>query len=108
MSQVQELTAAEFENAVQNSPVPVLVDFSAKWCQPCKALAPTIEAIAQEYDGRLKVFKVDIDEAPDIASRYAIQGVPTCIFFVEGQEKDRFFGALDYRAIKELVEKILG
>ena len=107
MSHVQELTAADFESAVQNSPVPVLVDFSAKWCQPCKVLAPTIEAIAQEYDGRLKVFKVDIDEAPEIASHYAILGVPTCIFFVDGQEKDRFSGAQDYRAIKERVEKIV-
>ena len=107
MSKVQELSDTEFEKAIQSSSVPVLVDFSAKWCQPCKALAPTVEAIAEEFDGKLKVFKVDIDDAPDIAGHYGIRGVPTCIFFRDGQEKDRFSGALDYRSVKERVEKVL-
>ena len=107
MSNVKELTDADFDSALQGSSVPVLVDFSASWCQPCKALAPTIDAVADEYAGKLQVYTVDIDHAPNAAGHFGIQGVPTCILFRDGQEKDRFAGNHDLRSIKERVEKIL-
>lgn len=107
MSKIKELTDAEFEKALQSAELPILVDFSATWCGPCKALAPTIDAVAEEYDGKLSVFKVDIDEAPDAAAHFGIRGVPTCIFFKGGREVDRFVGSQDLRAVKERVEKVL-
>ena len=107
MSNVKELTDAEFKTTVQSSELPVLVDFSATWCQPCKVLAPTIDTVAQEYSGKLSVFKVDIDDAPDTAAQFGIRGVPTCIFFKAGVEVDRFHGSQDLRSVKERVEKVL-
>jgi len=106
MSNVKELTDTDFPNAL-GSTVPVLIDFSATWCQPCKLLAPTIDAVAEEYTGRLDVYKVDIEQAPDATSTYGVRGVPTVVFFKEGQEVDRFSGALDLRTVKERVEKVL-
>ncbi len=107
MSNVKELTDAEFEATLKSSDLPVLVDFSATWCQPCKMLAPTIDTVAQDYSDKLSVFKVDIDVAPDTAAHFGIRGVPTVIFFKDGREVDRFVGNLDLRAIKERVEKVL-
>ena len=107
MSNVKELTDADFQSALKSAERPILVDFSAAWCGPCKALAPTIDAVAREYSGRLDVFKVDIDESPDAAAHFGIRGVPTCIFFKGGREVDRFVGSQDLRAVKERVEKVL-
>ncbi|MEM7202745.1 MAG: thioredoxin [Planctomycetota bacterium] len=107
MSNVKDLTDADFEAAVKDANVPVLVDFSASWCQPCKQLAPTIDAVASEYNGKLAVYKVDIDEAQETASSFGILGVPTCIFFKQGQEVDRFTGVPDLRSVKDLVDKVL-
>lgn len=107
MSNVKELTDAEFARTLESSDLPVLVDFSATWCQPCKMLAPTIDTVAQDYSDKLSVFKVDIDVAPDAAAHFGIRGVPTVIFFKDGREVDRFVGNLDLRAIKERVEKVL-
>lgn len=107
MSNVKELTDAEFETTLQSSDLPVLVDFSATWCQPCKVLAPTIDTVAKEYSGKLSVFKVDIDASPDAAAHFGIRGVPTVIFFKDGREVDRFVGNQDLRAVKERVEKVL-
>ena len=107
MSKVKELNDAEFAGAMKNAQAPILVDFSASWCQPCKALAPTIDAVADEYDGRLQVYKVDIDNAQATAAQFGIQGVPTCVFFKEGVEVDRFVGVQELRSVKERVEKVL-
>ncbi len=107
MANLAELTDDNLESTLSGSDTPVLIDFSATWCQPCKALAPTIETVSQEYDGKLGVFKVDIDQAPNAASTFGISGVPTCIFFKTGKEVDRFVGNLDLRSIKERVEKVL-
>jgi thioredoxin 1 len=103
---VKELTDLEFDTAVQ-TPAHVLVDFTATWCQPCKALAPVIEAVAKEFTGKLTVYKVDIDQANQTAVRFGIQGVPTCIFFKGGAEVDRFVGFKDLREVKEKVNKVL-
>ena len=96
-----------FEAALKDNANPVLVDFSATWCQPCKMLAPTIEAVAKEYDGKLGVYKIDIDSAQNTAAHFGISGVPTCIFFVGGREVERFTGNRDLRFVKELVDKVL-
>lgn len=108
MANVRELNDATLDSTLQTAERPVLVDFSATWCQPCKALAPTIDAVAQEYDGRLDVYKVDVDEAGESSLRFGVSSVPTCIFFQGGKEVDRFIGNEDLRKLKARVDKILG
>jgi len=107
MAKVTELTDDNFKATLDASKQPVLVDFAASWCQPCKALAPTIDAVATQYAGKLSVFKVDIDNAQDTAASFGISSVPTCIFFKNGKEVDRFLGNQDLRAVKERVDKVL-
>lgn len=107
MANLPKLTDQDFDNTIKTSSEPVLVDFSATWCQPCKALAPTIEAVAQEYEGRLKVFNVDVEEAGGTAGTFGITGVPTCIIFKDGKEVDRFQGNQDLNSVKQRVEKAL-
>lgn len=106
MSNVREINDSEFQDALSSEST-VLVDFSATWCGPCKALAPTIDTIAGEYAGKLDVFKVDIEQAPEAAARYGVSSVPTCVFFKGGKEVDRFIGNLDLRAIKDKVDKVI-
>lgn len=107
MSKVPELTDDNFQSTIQAAQTPVLVDFSATWCGPCKALAPTIDKIAAEYAGKLAVYKVDIDSASEAASDFNISSVPTCVFFKSSKEVDRFTGALDIRSIKSHIDKVL-
>jgi thioredoxin 1 len=107
MSQVKELDDTSLETALQGAQHPVLVDFSATWCGPCKALAPTIDAVASEYSGRLDVYKIDIDSAPQSANHFGIRSVPTVILFKGGKEVERFIGNRDLRSVKELVDKVL-
>src|SRR5580692_9152134 len=89
---MHEFTPDNFDSEVLKSDLPVLLDFTATWCGPCKALAPIIDTIAQEYTGQLKVAKLDIDNSPDTPSRYGIRGVPTVILFKNGQEVARQVG----------------
>ena len=107
MSKVTELTDDNFQKTIAAASMPVLVDFSATWCGPCKALAPTIDKIAAEYAGKLAVYKVDIDNAQEAASDFNISSVPTCVFFKSSKEVDRLSGALDLRSIKSHIEKVL-
>ena len=107
MSNVKELNDTNLESTLQGSQHPVLLDFSATWCAPCKALAPTIDAVASEYDGRLDVYQIDIDSAPQAANHFGISSVPTVIFFKCGKEVDRFIGNADLRSVKEKVDKVL-
>ncbi len=81
-----------FFELVRTSEMPVLVDFWAEWCMPCRMLAPTIDEIAADYAGRVKVVKVNAEEEPELSGKYGIQGVPTLIFFRGGQEADRAVG----------------
>lgn len=87
------LTGSRFEDEVINSDVPVLVDFWATWCGPCRAIAPHVEAIATEVEGQAKVFKVDVDTDGDLAQKYGIMSIPALIVFKGGQEVDRMVGA---------------
>ena len=85
MSSATAVTRSDFEQAVLESEVPVLVDFWATWCPPCRAIAPTVDAIAAEYQGKAKVVKLDIDEEPEIADRYGVHSIPTLIVFKNGR-----------------------
>ena len=89
---VSEVSDTNFENEVLNSRQPVLVDFWAAWCAPCRMLAPTVEAIAEQYQGHVKVVKLNVDENIDSSSRYGIKGIPTLILFRDGKEAERIVG----------------
>ena len=89
---VREFTNENFENEVLKSDLPVLVDFTATWCGPCKALAPIVEKVADEYEGKIKVGKLDIDEARAVAAKYNVRSVPTVIVFRGGSPTGQHIG----------------
>ncbi|MFN0124940.1 MAG: thioredoxin [Blastocatellia bacterium] len=99
---VSEVSDANFEAEVLNAGQPVLVDFWAAWCAPCRMLAPTVEAVAEQYQGRAKIVKLNVDESGEAAARYGIKGIPTLILFRDGAEAERVVGvpmnAKDYLA----------
>ena len=101
---VPYVTERDFEAAVLRSEVPVLVEFTADWCQPCKAIAPEVEAFAREVAGKAKVVKVDIDRSPAIAQQLRIQSVPTFMVVAEGRIQDGVVGAIRKKKMLELVE----
>ena len=101
---VRAVTSAEFEREVLQAGGLVLVDFWATWCPPCRKLAPTIDALAEEYDGRLTVAKVDVDDSPDVAQQYGIQSIPTLILFRDGQPVDKRLGALPGDELRRFVD----
>ena len=107
MSQVLEADDTSFEAEVVQADRPVLVDFSATWCGPCKKLEPVVHEIADDYDGRLKVVKVDIDKAPSIATKFAVMSVPTLILFRDGKVMDQLTGLVAKRVIADRVDKVL-
>ncbi|NLX14955.1 MAG: thioredoxin [Phycisphaerales bacterium] len=88
----KEFTDANFESEVLNASEPVLVDFWAEWCMPCKALAPTIDELAAEYDGKAKVGKLDTDKNQSLAAKFGISAIPTVILFKDGEIKEKFVG----------------
>ena len=89
----EAVTSADFQSKVLESDVPVLVDFFATWCGPCRMLAPVLEEVAAEVEGKAKVVKLDIDQSPDIAQRYGVMSVPTLILFEGGAPKRQMVGA---------------
>lgn len=94
MAHPTAINDSEFEAEVLNSSIPVLVDFWAEWCGPCKAIAPTLEEIAGEYDGRLKIVKMDVDANREAAMQYDIRSIPSLLLFKDGTLVDRIVGAL--------------
>jgi thioredoxin 1 len=103
---VMEITDQNFENEVIKSSTPVLVDFWAEWCLPCRMLAPTIEKIAKDYAGKVKVGKVDTEVNRDIAIKYSISAIPTVILFKDGQVAQKFVGLRQERDFKEALDTI--
>ena len=94
MAEPFEVTDATFDAQVIQSSTPVLVDFWAEWCHPCKAIAPAVRQIAQEYDGKLKVGKLDVDANANTTMQYQVMGIPTLILFKNGQEVERIKGSI--------------
>ena len=93
MSNAVAVTDQSFDQEVLQSPVPVLVDFWAAWCGPCKQIAPSVDQIAIENEGMLKVVKVDVDQNPEVSARFGIQGIPTLLLFSSGQVVEKLVGA---------------
>ncbi len=96
---------ADFQTEVLESPIPVLVDFSAEWCGPCRAIAPAVEQLATELAGKVKVVTVDVDEQTEVASKYGIMSIPALLVFKGGQEVDRIVGAVPKATIEALVKR---
>ena len=108
MSQyVREVNERDFDEAVLKSKTPVLVDFWAQWCEPCRALAPIVEATAEQYAKAVRVFKLNIDNSPAVAQRYDIRVIPTLILFQDGVEKERLIGVVSRQAISDAIERYI-
>jgi thioredoxin 1 len=102
---IQIFTDGNFDQVVVGSDRPVLVDFWAEWCGPCRRLAPTVDAIAIDYDGRMTVGKLNVDENPGIAGRFSIRGIPTILIFKGGEIVESIVGLADKDHLKQLIDK---
>ncbi|HVL39415.1 MAG TPA: thioredoxin [Fimbriimonadaceae bacterium] len=101
------VSGSEFEEKVLNSDVPVLVDFWAEWCGPCKAIGPSVEQLASEFEGRARVYKVDVDNEVDLAQKYGIMSIPALLVFKGGKVVDQMIGAAPKPQIQQLIERAL-
>lgn len=102
-----EITDASFKSEVTDSPVPVLVDFWAPWCGPCKMIAPVLEEIAQEYEGKAKIVKINIDDNQNTAAQFGVRSIPTLILFKNGNEVEKIVGAQGKDKLTALIDRVL-
>ena len=105
---VNEVSDLNFESEVLNASIPVLVDFWASWCAPCRMLAPVIETVAEQYNGRVKVFKMNIDDNPAAPGRYNIRSIPTLLLFKGGAVKEQIVGNTSPGTITKMLDNHLG
>jgi thioredoxin 1 len=101
------LNDADFAKEVSESTIPVLVDFWATWCGPCQTMGPILDSVAEEYDGKVKVMKVNVDSNPLTPSKFGIRGIPTLILFKGGEVVDRIVGAVPRNTVENLIKKII-
>ena len=104
---IAEASGASFSDVVEASKIPVLLDLWAPWCGPCRMVGPTLEKLAHQYAGRVKLVKVNVDEAPEVARRFAVQGIPTLILVNRGQVLDRRTGAIPEAALRAWLEQAM-
>ena len=102
------LTDSNFQEEVLNADQPVLVDFWAAWCGPCRIIAPVIEELAEDFEGRAKIGKLDVDHNPQIAMQFGIRSIPTLLFFKDGQVVDQMIGASSKRVLSGKLEALTG
>jgi thioredoxin len=107
MGNVREVTDRTFAQEVLHSTPPVLVDFWADWCGPCKAIAPIVEELAREYEGQLTVMKLDVDANPQTASAYRVQSIPTLLVFKDGKPAERIVGAMPKQVIVDTLHRVV-
>lgn len=103
-----EITGENFQTQVLESPRPVLVDFFATWCGPCRMLAPTVEDIADDYTGKIDVVKADVDTMPEISLKYGIMSIPTLMLFKDGEPAGKLVGVCEYDEIADMIDGHLG
>jgi thioredoxin 1 len=107
VSHILDVTDATFDEQVLKSDLPVLVDFWAEWCAPCRALAPVIKDLAKSYEGRLRVAKLDVDASPAVPARFQIRAMPTLLFFKKGQVVDSIVGAVPRQKIEQKLASLV-
>jgi len=107
MSAAQAITSDNFEDEVLKSEIPVMVDFWAEWCGPCKALSPTVDAIAEEYAGKMKVYKLDVQTEAALAGKYGVSSIPTLLIFKGGEIADRVVGLKPKADITSRIDPLL-
>jgi thioredoxin 1 len=103
---IVNLTEENFAQQVLESPTPVLVDFWAEWCGPCKMISPVLDELATEYDGRAKIGKVNVDEQQSLAAQYRVSSIPTLLFFKKGEVADQIVGARSKRDLKASLDRV--
>jgi thioredoxin 1 len=104
---VKDVSDGTFEAEVMTSAVPVLVDFWAEWCGPCRMMTPVVESVAQKFAGRAKIVKINVDDNQSVTQRFGIKGIPTMIVFKDGKEAERIVGATNEAAVSRIIEEQL-
>jgi thioredoxin 1 len=107
MANVSEISDQSFEAEVLQSPVPVLIDFWAPWCGPCRAIAPVVEELATEYQGRIKVVKMNVDDNPQTPTRYGVRGIPNLILFQGGSVREQIVGAVAKKRLVDAISQVV-